>query len=97
VGDDPEAIRELLQDFQYYGLKTSEELLQAYADGQAEGVCAMAHKLKSSSRSVGAIRLSDYCARLESAARNEDLATVDRLIPLFQAQMTAVDQLIAAL
>jgi CheY-like chemotaxis protein/HPt (histidine-containing phosphotransfer) domain-containing protein len=97
VGDDPEAIQELLQDFRHYGHNTAVELLQAHADGQAEAVCAMAHKLKSSSRSVGAIRLSDYCARLESAARQQDLAKVERLIPLFEAQMAEVDQLIAAL
>ena len=96
VGDDPEAIQELLQDFRHYGHSTAVELLQAHADGQAEAVCTLAHKLKSSSRSVGAIRLSDYCARLESAARQQDLAKVERLIPLFEAQMAEVDQLIAA-
>lgn len=97
VGDDPEAILELLQDFRHYGLQTSVELLQAYADGEAEGVSAMAHKLKSSARSVGAIRLSEYCEQLEDAARDQDMARVDGLIPLFRGQMNEVDQRIAAL
>jgi PAS domain S-box-containing protein len=97
VGDDPEAILELLQDFRHYGLQTSIELLQAYEDADAEGVSAMAHKLKSSARSVGAMRLSEYCERLEYAARDQDMARVDGLIPLFRRQMNEVEQRIAAL
>nr|WP_067287992.1 ATP-binding protein [Marinobacterium profundum] len=97
VGDDPEAILELLQDFRHYGLQTSVELLQAHEDGEADGVGAMAHKLKSSARSVGAIRLSEYCEQLEDAARDLDMARIDGLIPLFRGQMNEVDQRIAAL
>lgn len=97
VGDDPQAIQELLQDFRHYGLQTSAELLQAYEEGLVQGVCAMAHKLKSSARSVGAVRLSDYCAQLEEAARNGDMAQIDGLIPVFRLQVAEVDRRIAAL
>lgn len=45
---------------------------------QASVVSAVAHTLKSSSASVGALQLSKTCAEVESVIRAGQLATLDR-------------------
>ncbi len=97
VGDDPDIIQELLQDFRDYGRKTAEALLRAYENGEIKDVGAIAHKLKSSALSVGAMRLGEHCAGLESAARDEDRTAMAKLIPLLRSEIFAVDQAIAVL
>ena len=61
---------------------------------QATLVSAVAHTLKSSAASVGALRLSRTCAEVESLIRAGQLATLDRdigrLISDGQAAMVAV-------
>ncbi|MFA0464685.1 Hpt domain-containing protein, partial [Vibrio sp. 10N.261.45.F1] len=45
-------------------------------------VSSIAHKLKSSSRSVGAMRLGDLCAELENACTIGDVAVVELTMTL---------------
>ncbi|UTW10072.1 hybrid sensor histidine kinase/response regulator [Marinobacterium rhizophilum] len=97
VGGDLTIMHELLQDFRDYGREKAEELLKAYECEDVQAVGELAHKLKSSAGSVGAMRLSEFCGWLESAARDDDRGTMAKLIPLFRAEVFAVDQAIAAL
>jgi two-component system, sensor histidine kinase and response regulator len=97
VGGDLTILHELLQDFRDYGREKAQELLKAYEAGDAQAVGELAHKLKSSAGAVGAMRLSEFCGWLESAARDDDEQAMAKLIPLFRAEVFAVDQAIAAL
>ena len=67
VGDDDEVAAEFLSGFadSLRGLK--EEFRTAAADDDTARVAALAHRLQSSSRSMGALALGDLCAELGQA------------------------------
>lgn len=72
VGDDDDIVRDLLGD---YLASAEQQVSDLYADfslGNTGRVASIAHKLKSSSRSVGALALGDLCTELENACRAED-------------------------
>jgi histidine phosphotransfer protein HptB len=62
--------------------------------GQAEAVAALAHKMKSSSASVGALDLARACAEVDQKWRSRDQATlqldISRLISEGGAALAAV-------
>ena len=90
VGDDEEVVRDFLSDY----LKLAEELaagLHAAAGGKdVRQVASIAHRLKSSSRSVGALPLGDLCAALESAGKAEDMDIVSKSVEEFDAAFEMV-------
>ncbi len=92
VGDDPELIREFLQDFRVSASQISVELRAACAAGQTKAAVAAAHKLKSSARAVGAFALGELCAAMEEEgqAGNSDALAV--LLPRFEAEMAVVER-----
>jgi len=49
-----------------------------------------AHKLKSSSRAVGAAELGDLCERLETEGKAGHLNTLVHLCPAFEDELDAV-------
>ena len=69
IGDSPELVHEFLTDYQASSTRLATELRAAGAAEDARQIAAIAHKLKSSSRSVGAMTLGDKCAELENACR----------------------------
>jgi len=73
IGDDESLIDEFLREFLDAAEGLVQDLERACIVGDSRQVGAVAHKLKSSSRSVGAIPLGDCCATLEHEARNEEL------------------------
>ena len=66
VGDDAATLHEFLADYLASARHLVAELRAAGAD-DVKQIGATAHKLKSSSRSVGALGLGDVCAELENA------------------------------
>jgi DNA-binding response OmpR family regulator len=62
VGDDPAVIHEFLHDFRISATQITAELKTVCENGQAAQVGALAHKLKFSARSVGALALWASCA-----------------------------------
>jgi signal transduction histidine kinase/CheY-like chemotaxis protein/HPt (histidine-containing phosphotransfer) domain-containing protein len=97
VGDDPAVIREFLHDFRVSAVKTAAELKAACESGQAAQAGALAHKLKSSSRSVGALALGDLCDELENFGRIEDAAAIVRSMVRFDVVLAKVEAEIARL
>jgi HPt (histidine-containing phosphotransfer) domain-containing protein len=67
VGDDEAVLHALLADFADSARKHAAELLAALGAHDAHAVNAVAHKLKSASRSVGALALGEACGALEAA------------------------------
>jgi CheY-like chemotaxis protein/HPt (histidine-containing phosphotransfer) domain-containing protein len=92
IGTDPQIIKEVLQDFRVSAARLAAELAAACTEQRAEQAVAIAHKLKSSARSVGAIKLGDLCADIESAAHAGDLAVIAALLPDYQTEIRVVDQ-----
>ncbi|MBT7951290.1 MAG: Hpt domain-containing protein, partial [Gammaproteobacteria bacterium] len=56
-----------------------------------------AHKLKSSARSVGANGLADTCAALETAGKENDLKTMELLVPTLDPTFDDIKNYIASL
>ena len=96
-GDDAETFREILQDFVDPATANVAEIKDAWQLRSAGDVRAAAHKLKSSSRSVGAHKLADACVALETAGKDSDWDTIDTLSPELDRLMAHVADYIRAL
>ncbi|MDW7565140.1 MAG: PAS domain S-box protein [Nitrosomonadaceae bacterium] len=95
VGSDPVVINDFLRDFSVSSAKIATELRVANQIGQSLAVGAAAHKLKSSSRAVGASALGDLCEQMEIVGKGGDAAALKLLLPQFEEELAAVDQYIA--
>ena len=84
VGGEPDALSEFLGDYCGSLRESAEALQAAWAQGAADAVQAVAHRLKSSSHSVGALTLGQICERLETAGRRADLAAIHALMGDFE-------------
>ncbi len=91
VGSDPQVIAELLREFQASAAQLGAALLEAGAAGRAAEAARIAHKLKSSARSVGALELGELCAAVETAGTAGEAATLQALLPRFSAALAAVN------
>jgi len=80
-GDDDELIKEILMDFVQPARDTAGEIDAAFTARDTSAIGAAAHKLKSSSRSVGAEGLADLCADLEKAGKADDWPSIEGLYP----------------
>ena len=96
VGDDPAVIHEFLADFQASARAAAAEMQQAKQAGDLALVGATAHRLKSSSRAVGALPLGDLCAELEKAGKLGHAAMVADAHQRFLAELALVDDAITA-
>jgi PAS domain S-box-containing protein len=90
VGDDATTIAEFLHDFRISADKITVELQAACAQDNAATAGALAHKLKSSARSVGALALGELCAQMEQAGKAGQTAELATLLPRFEAEIRAV-------
>jgi signal transduction histidine kinase/CheY-like chemotaxis protein/HPt (histidine-containing phosphotransfer) domain-containing protein/HAMP domain-containing protein len=96
-GDDEETFREILADFVDPATSNVKEITDAAAAGDVAGVGSAAHKLKSSSRSVGATYLGELCEQLEKAGKSGDADLVAELAPTVPAVLADVIGYIKAL
>ena len=71
-GEDPELHGILLSEFKDSCQGYHAEFSAAWDTHDAEGIKFAAHKLKSSSRTVGAEELADICNQLEKSAKAQD-------------------------
>lgn len=96
-GDDEETISEILSEFVEPAWKIVEEVEAAIKQKDAPEVGAAGHKLKSSSRAVGANSLSDLCFVLEKAGKANDWDTINsespKLRPLMDSVASYIDSL----
>jgi signal transduction histidine kinase/HPt (histidine-containing phosphotransfer) domain-containing protein len=97
IGSDPAVIREFLDSYRTGAMRAGILLARACADGQAGLAAAEGHKLKSSSRAVGALALGQLCTQLEAAGNNGDMPALVALLPVFQKELGAVTSFIDAL
>ncbi|MFZ2652973.1 MAG: Hpt domain-containing protein [Burkholderiaceae bacterium] len=90
-------IERVVKAFQESLARLLPQLLAAGSASDAKGVRHVAHTLKSSSASIGALRLSRLCAELEAALRNGDVqgvqARVDAVCLEIESVKPALEQL----
>ena len=80
VGDDTELQRSVLADFQHITQQTISAIGVAIEAGNAKQAGNEAHKLKSSSRTVGAMLLGEWCQKMEVAGRAGELPSCKEII-----------------
>ena len=81
TGDKPELHYRLLQTFNQALPGAMADIERAFAWKSHEQIAEHTHKLKSSSRSMGAIELGAVCEKLEQASRAADWDEIDRQVP----------------
>ena len=96
VGDDAEVIKEVLESFRVSSSETAAKLRQASAAGLAMEVGALAHRLKSAARSIGALLLGEICSELEEAGKGGRLDAISSLLPKFDAAVETVNGYLAS-
>jgi PAS domain S-box-containing protein len=89
-GDDPRLIKEILDDYVTPAAAIVEEIESAFARRDAGAVGAAAHKLKSSSRAVGADALADLCVALEGAGKAGDWNGLEAGVPKIRGLLETV-------
>jgi len=90
VGSDQEAIERILAIFRDSLPETAIEVREGCSSGDASRVRMAAHRLKSSARSIGALRLGQVCAELERASREGGVARFPELLARFEMEVAAV-------
>src|SRR5881397_2672100 len=74
VGDDHEALAEIVEAFIEEAPQRLAELHEGLAAGDAVLVGRAAHTLKANGHTFGALRLAELCQEIETAARGGDLS-----------------------
>lgn len=74
-----------------------DDLADARADHQLERIARLAHTLKSSSASVGAMRLSLLCAEIERAVRQQQDVSLDAQLGALVHEAQAVRETVRAM
>lgn len=90
VGDDEAVVRDFLAHFLGAANSAASEFREAHSNADYRKIGTVAHKLKSSARSVGALPLGDLCAELENAGKAEDGAAVARWFAQVEAAIAVV-------
>jgi CheY-like chemotaxis protein/HPt (histidine-containing phosphotransfer) domain-containing protein len=92
IGDDHAVVQSFLADYVLSARKLAEDIRHAAKRQDSAKVAACAHKLKSSSRSVGALALGDVCAALENAALTTGHIDLARRCAEFETALAAAMQ-----
>ncbi|MEP6740659.1 MAG: ATP-binding protein, partial [Caldimonas sp.] len=95
VGDDPSVVREFMLDFARSASDAATALGRAVARTDRREAGAIAHKLKSSARAIGALRLGELCAGIETAALAANDTALLAEWPSFEAEAARVCRWIA--
>jgi len=92
----PNLLERVVGLFESESPKCIAQILDGVASGDLDLVRMGSHSLKSSSANIGAVDLSTRCRDIESAARNNDLATcvklTDQLMSEFDASALGIRQ-----
>ncbi|HWH84698.1 MAG TPA: ATP-binding protein [Burkholderiaceae bacterium] len=91
VGDDADVTRDFLTEFRACAREEAAALRAAAAAGDPKGVTAIAHRLKSSSRSVGALALGELCASLEAHGQADAAVPLAPGLTQFEQALAAVE------
>ncbi len=91
VGNEPAVVHEFLQDFRVGALIMAEDLRAASARNDRRLIASIAHKLKSSARSVGALQLGECCAQLEMLCNQQPEVSLIESIREFERELAAVN------
>ena len=84
TGDKPELHQHLLRSYREALDDELDNIQQAFAWKNNEQIAEYTHKLKSSSRSLGAMAMAQICEQLEAKANEADWNEIENLMPPLQ-------------
>jgi HPt (histidine-containing phosphotransfer) domain-containing protein len=93
---DAQLAAEVLRDFEGALKHGADEIDAAFRENRVEDLVVASHKLKSSSRTVGAMALGQLCERLEAGAKSAATHSVQRMILAVMAEIGAVGRRLRA-
>ncbi|AMO38918.1 hybrid sensor histidine kinase/response regulator [Thauera humireducens] len=96
IGNDEAMIEALLVEYRVSLLDSARQMRAALAANDWQRLGEVAHRLKSASRSVGALQLGELCAALEAAGHAGRAADAGQLMQGFRAAVDAVSSAIEA-
>lgn len=92
VGNDKEKIGKFAKKFIDSAKQTLVEMAHARDARDLPALCALGHRLKSSSRTVGALAFGDQCHALENLKHNGTLADGDALLTILQTSLPLIEK-----
>ncbi len=90
-------IERVLGAFETSAARLSAQLVEARRDDDIDGIRLVAHTLKSSSASIGALALSSICAEIESQVRRRKLLGLSERLEAMDVELIAVLKAVKAL
>ncbi len=96
-GEDDDTFKEILGDYVEPTRGIAKEINDAFEAQDAPAIGAAGHKLKSSSRSVGAHKLADLCFELEKAGKAGNWEEIEATMLQFEPTLEAVMDYIESL
>ncbi|MDO9033318.1 MAG: PAS domain S-box protein [Hydrogenophaga sp.] len=93
LGDDPQGVQDVLAAFRAGTAGSALAMAQAHAGGEVRTMSDLAHKLKSTARAIGAVRLGQICADIEATAvthTTPHISVLDPLMADFEIELRAV-------
>ena len=87
VGDDDEAIREILMDFKLTNDSDAKLLDKALKENDFTQIMNLSHRMKGACQLIGAKGLASVCLRLEEAARAKDEKTISDYVQQFKQEV----------
>jgi signal transduction histidine kinase/CheY-like chemotaxis protein/CHASE3 domain sensor protein/HPt (histidine-containing phosphotransfer) domain-containing protein len=93
-GGDDAAARDILARFHRYNAEDARNLRAAVHRGDYDQVQVFCHRIKGSSRTIGANGLASACERLEHAAREGDTQGMAAGLALFEAEIDRLEAFI---
>ncbi len=91
VGNDPSMIEEFVRDYRHSAEQACSQLRLSVSARDHQAIAAVAHRLKSSSRAIGALALGTCCERLEQAGiSGGEGPLIDTLFSEFKEALASV-------
>ena len=96
-GGENQLVGRILRAFDASARRLSLQLAEARISDDVQGIRHVAHTLKSSSSSIGALALARICAEIEASVRNEALAGLGDRLDAMDRELGAVLQAVKSL
>jgi HPt (histidine-containing phosphotransfer) domain-containing protein len=94
--DNEELVKVVLDAFMADASSLIQDIEQAETGNDAEALTMAAHSLKGAAANISALRLSDLSAKIEMAARDNDLATAGKLVPLVRSSFEKLKEVVVS-
>lgn len=96
VGNNNPVVTNILLQFKKELMIDGKQMCRLFVENKVEAAAALAHRLKSSSRSVGAFKFADLCQQIESLKDAKPNAMSIKLLEQVEEQvdivLSAIDQ-----